>query len=271
MLPEHSRRVGQPSLAVSRYFAEDSMRFQTSFLGTLTLATLTLAPLAAHATGVNEVSTTGKGAVGGALLGAEVVLVTEAAFKVQPTWAYVVGGLGGGIAGGVGGALIESSANPRTTMFMLAGGMALAIPTTVAILSATAYEPPASYTLDKPSPDEPVAEPPQPVSAPSSSTPQTSPPSGTEVTPPTPPPAPTPTPTTGSLPRQRQGHRAAARHLPPLDYHLTPPALIGISAQALTLGIPAIELRDVYSRTELAMYGVSQGTEVRVPVLNFLF
>ncbi len=233
------------------------MRFQTSFLGTLTLATLTLAPLAAHATGVLEVSTTGKGVVGGALLGAEVVLVTEAAFKTEPTWAYVVGGLGGGIAGGVGGYFIEQSASPRTTMFMLAGGMALAIPTTVAVLSATAYEPPSNYTQDKAPADEPVAEPPQPSGAPT--------PAPASVTPP----APTPTPSTGSVHRHRA--RALARRLPPLDYHLSPPALIGISTQALTLGIPAVELRDVYTRTELAMYGVSQGTEVRVPVLNFLF
>jgi len=75
------------------------MRIQTSFLGTLILATLSLASLSAHA---EEVSTTGKGIVGGSLLGAEVVLATEAAFKVQPAWAYVVGGVGGAAAGGVG-------------------------------------------------------------------------------------------------------------------------------------------------------------------------
>jgi hypothetical protein len=57
----------------------------------------------------------------------------------------------------------------------------------------------------------------------------------------------------------------------PLEYHLSPPALIGVSAQALTLGVPAIELRDVYSRNEIAMFGVAQATELRVPVLNFLF
>ncbi|HEY2735461.1 MAG TPA: hypothetical protein VGI70_15795, partial [Polyangiales bacterium] len=113
MLREHSRRVGQPSYL--RRLAEDSMRFQTSFLGTLTLATLatlSLSPRTAHATGVSEVSTTGKGAVGGALIGAEVVLAAEAAFDTKPTWAYVVGGVGGGIAGGIGGYFIERNANP---------------------------------------------------------------------------------------------------------------------------------------------------------------
>ena len=250
------------------------MRTQTSFLATLTLATLSLVPLAAHAE-TTEVSTTGKGVVGGTLLGAEAVLAVESAFKVQPTWAYVVGGLAGGAAGGVGGYFIEQNASPRTTLFMLAGGMALAIPVTVAVLSATAYEPPASYTQDRAPADEPVAEPPQPANTPAP-TPTLTTPAGNEVTAPAaaPPAAPvtppvTPSPT-GSLPRRKAVAHASRRTLP-LDYHLSPPALIGVSSQALTLGVPAIELRDVYSRNEIAMFGVSQATEVRVPVLNFLF
>ncbi len=249
------------------------MRIQTSFLGTLTLAALTLASFSAHA---EEVSTTGKGVVGGTLIGAEVVLATEAAFKVQPTWAYVVGGLAGGAAGGVGGYFIEQDASPKTTMLILAGGMALAIPTTVAILSATAYEPPASYTQDHAPSDEPVAEPPQPAAAPSSISPAspTTSPSGNEVTAPPPAPVVTPPATTAPAPSGAAParHRArVARRTLPLDYHLSPPALIGLSTDALTLGIPAFELRNVYSRKEVAMYGVSQATEVRVPVLSFLF
>jgi hypothetical protein len=239
-------------------------------LATLALATLSLAPLVAHAE-TTEVSTTGKGVVGGTLLGAEVVLATEAAFKVQPTWAYVVGGLGGGAAGGVGGYFIERDASPRTTLFMLAGGMALAIPVTVAVLSATAYEPPANYTQDRAPADEPVAEPPQPAAAPTPAptAPTTTSPAGTEVTappPPVSPPAVNPAPTSSV-----RRHKASARRTLPLEYHLSPPALIGVSAQVLTLGVPAIELRDVYSRNEIAMFGVAQATELRVPVLNFLF
>jgi hypothetical protein len=259
------------------------MRIQSSFLGTLTLATLSLATLAAHAQST-EVSTTGKGTVGGTLLGAELVLSVEAAFKVQPTWAYAVGGLGGAAAGGVSGYLIEQNASPRTTLFMLAGGMAFAIPVTVAVLSATAYEPPASYTQDRAPADEPVAEPPQPAAAPTPAT--TISPAGNEVTAPAPvvtpsqaapttaptatPPAPNSPPApSGALPHRRE--RAIARRTLPLDYHLGPPALIGVSKDALTLGVPAIELRHVYSRNEIAMFGVSQATEVRVPVFNFLF
>jgi hypothetical protein len=245
------------------------MRTQTSFLGTLTLAAVTLASFSAHA---EEVSTSGKGIVGGTLLGAEVVLATEAAFKVQPTWAYVVGGLAGGAAGGVGGYFIEQNASAETTMLVLAGGMALAIPTTVAVLSATAYEPPASYTQDRAPADEPVAEPPRPTGTPAPP-PATPSPTGNEVTPP-PVTTPAPTPTGSTAPAHRRARHRLARRTLPLDYHLSPPALIGLSlygSDALTLGVPAVELRGAYTRKEVAMYGVTQTTEVRVPVLSFLF
>jgi hypothetical protein len=246
------------------------MRIQTSFVGTLLLASLTLAPLAAHA---EEVSTTGKGIVGGTLLGAELVLATEAAFKVKPGWAYLVGGVGGGAAGGVAGYFIEQDANPKTTMLMLAGGMALIIPTTVAVLSATAYEPPANYTQDRAPTDEPVAEPPQPSGTPTQSpTPATTTsPSGTEVTAPPAPAAPPPATAPSAPTSSRSKRKSNAHRTLPLDYHLSPPALIGVSTEALTLGVPAVEVRNVYSRNELALYGVNQATELRVPVLNVLF
>ena len=244
------------------------MRIQLSFLGTLTLATLMLAPLSAHA---EDVSNTGKGIVGGGLIGAEIVLSTEAAFKVKPGWAYLVGGLGGAAAGSVGGYFIEQEASPKVTMLMLAGGMALVIPTTVLVLSATAYEPPASYTQDHAPTDEPVAEPPQPTNSPNTApaTPPATTPAGNEATPPAPvvtPPPVTPTPTSSRPSRKSNAHRTL-----PLDYHLSPPALIGVSTDALTLGVPSVEVRNVYSRNELALYGVTQATEVRVPVLNVLF
>src|SRR6478609_5290732 len=214
----YGRRTFAPGRAtqVEAVSRGGSMRIQTSFLGTLTLATLSLASFSAHA---EEVSTTGKGIVGGSLLGAEVVLATEAAFKVQPAWAYVVGGVGGAAAGGIGGYFIEQDANPKTTMVMLAGGMALVIPTTVFVLSATAYQPPANYTQDRASGDEPVAEPPQPNGAPTPppSQPATTSPSGNEVTAPTdaaPAPAPATPPPTSSLHK----HRSNTHRTLPLDY-----------------------------------------------------
>src|ERR1051326_3827956 len=48
-------------------------------------------------------SPAGKGIIGGALLGAESVMLVEAAAEVKPAWAYAVGGGLGAIGGGIGG------------------------------------------------------------------------------------------------------------------------------------------------------------------------
>jgi len=99
-----------------------------------------------------------KGAVGGGLLGAEVVLLTEAALGVQPAWAYIVGGVVGAGAGAVGGYYLSDGGSNKPSSFLLAGGIALSIPTTIAVLTATHYEPPDSYRLDAAPEDEPLLE-----------------------------------------------------------------------------------------------------------------
>jgi len=99
------------------------------------------------------VSATGKGITGGALLGGELVLAVEAAAGVQNRWLYLAGGLGGAAAGGVGGYFVEGMDSPKPSFYMLAAGMALVIPTTVAVLQATSYKPPADYQEDVPGAD----------------------------------------------------------------------------------------------------------------------
>jgi len=223
----------------------------------LTLAGATFTPLAAHATGVDDPSPDGKGIVGGALLGAELVMVTEAAFKTQPAWAYVVGGVAGGAAGGVGGYFVEQQGNARGPMLMLAGGLVLAIPTVVAVLSATAYEPPANYVQDQAPADEPVAEPPSP----------------TEATPPRPAPAPATTPPADAAPAPAPAP-TSRRHLPSerrLSLKLPPPALLGFQDARLALGVPNVELRHAYTRTEQLVFNAPDATEVRIPVLDVQF
>jgi hypothetical protein len=224
------------------------MRFVPSVL---TSAVVVSCLLRAHGAAAQEASATGKGVVGGALLGGELVLAIEAAADVQSTWAYIGGGLAGAAAGGVGGYFVEQEGSPRTCMIMLAAGLTLAIPTTVAVLSATAYEPPASYVQDQGPSDEPVADPPKAVPPPA---PVVSPP------PSAPPPAPAPS---GRAPTRQ--HIASRTPRP-----LMPPALIGVEPTRLSLSVPAVEIRDVYSRLEVAM-GAHQATEVRIPVLNVLF
>jgi hypothetical protein len=198
-------------------------------------------------------SPTGKGTVGGALLGAEAVMLVEAAADVKQGWAYALGGGLGAVAGGVGGFFAEDSGDAKLSLYLLVGGMALVIPTTVAVLSATAYEP-VNYTEDKPPPaDEPVAEPPQGGSAPSTS------------------PAPvTPPPETPAAPAPTS--RAPVHHRTTIARAPKPaPALIGLEQGTLTLSVPAVEVRQAYTRTEVAVLGVKQHTEVAVPMLNVIF
>lgn len=228
----------------------------------LALAAATLTPLAAHATGEAEVSSTGKGIVGGALMGAELVMVSEAAFGVRPAWAYVVGGVAGGAAGGVGGYFVDQQDSPRASMLMLAGGLVFAIPTVVAVLSATAYEPPQSYLQDQPPVDEPVAEPPAPTDA--APPPAVAPPpseSPVVAPPPADAPAAAPPPTT------RRHLRSERR----LSLQLPPPALFGVKDSRLALGIPNVELLKAYTRTERLVFGAPDATEVRIPVLSVAF
>ena len=239
--------------------------------------------------GKAEASAVGKGAVGGALLGAELVCGVEALAGVKSPWAYVGGAVGGAAAGGVGGYFVEKEGSARASMLLLAGGMTLAIPTVVLVLSQTAYNPPADYLTDKPPADEPVANPPQPDSAapaPMGSSPAANPggpnqrPEGTppptegppsstppaDATPPAPPA--TTTPPTSSVPKKQ--HRfARGERLRPLV--LTPPSLVALRPGALALNVPAVEIQNTYTRAELAMYGVTQHTEVHIPVLNVVF
>jgi hypothetical protein len=234
-------------------------------VGSFVAVTVALPQFANADVGRKAASGLAKGTIGGALLGAELVLAVEAAADVQSPWAYLGGGVAGAAAGGVGGYFLEREASPRVSMLVLAAGLTLAIPTTVAVLSATAYEPPAEYLVDSPPTDEPVADPPQPAAAPSST------PAAPAAAPaPTPGPDAAPAPTSpapsSSLRRHPSRRIAHVRKL-----HLTPPALLDFSPGRLALSVPAVEIAGTYTRAELSMYGLEQKTEVRVPFLNVLF
>lgn len=89
-----------------------------------------------------------KGTVGLALLGAETVIAVEAAIGLDKAWMYAVGGGVGAIGGGIGGYFIDKSGNAQVSMSLLVGGLVFAVPTTIAMLSATAYKPPKNPEID---------------------------------------------------------------------------------------------------------------------------
>ena len=180
----------------------------------------------------DEIPATGKGIVGGALLGGEVVMLVEAAFGVKSGWVYVLSGVVGAAAGGYGGSIVEKEADPKVSVYMLAGGMALVIPTTVAVLQATSYSPPEDYTEDKPSAPLPAGEPPKPGASP--------------------PPV--------SLHYHWQQASMKVQ-----------PGLVGLDGGAVQLAVPAVEVRPLYRADELQKYGLEQKHELRVPVFATSF
>jgi hypothetical protein len=194
--------------------------------------------VSAHA---EEVEAKGKGIVGGGLLGAEVVMLGEAAFGMKSGWGYVIGGVVGAGGGALAGHFIEDGADAKVSVYMLAGGMALIIPTTVAVLSATAYTPPEDYTEDKPAGGAPVPEPPR--GAPNA-----------------------------------PGASAPAQPAPiALHYHWEtaklklPVGLVDLDQGAFKVAMPAVEVRPVYRLDEMQKYGLEQKHELRVPVFSATF
>ncbi len=199
------------------------------------------------------------------------------------------------IGGGIAGHYLESSLSSKEAMYMLSAGMLLVIPATVAALNAASYDTPLEYTQDTPPTDQPSDDaflsggtnpgndmPTMPAmksqaAPPSVAPPTSSPPPAAPVTPPpaaAPPPAPA-NPTSSPTPAQPQGaqlqhrSRTVARWRAAPVY--VPPALLDISGKELALTVPAVEIRDTYTRREVAMYGVKQQTEVRVPLFQMIF
>jgi hypothetical protein len=188
----------------------------------------------------DEVSPDAKGIVGGALIGAEVVTITESIAGVRPGWAYAVGAIAGAGAGATGGYFIERASysdNGRVPTYMLAGGLALIIPAVVLMLNATRYMPDENATEDKTPQPGPAAEP----GAPSGSVVE---PTG-DAPPAPPPPAPAPVP--------------------------PPQSLFDVHQGAFRVGVPVPDVRPVFSLAEQRQYGMQAQTELRMPMVHIAF
>jgi MFS family permease len=188
----------------------------------------------------DNVSPTGKGVAGGALLGAEAVTIVESVAGVRAGWAYAVGALAGAGGGGVGGYFIEksnASADGKAPVLMLAGGLALIIPAAVLTLNATRYMPEEGATEDR-VPISPAAEPGSPGGSVTGAPPPPSPPS----TPPPPPPPAGP-----------------------------PQSLLDLHRGSLGFGLPIPDVRPVFTLAEQRQYGMRAETEVDVPLFHVAF
>lgn len=229
-------------------------------LGALTLAAFASVLAAsgdAGATGPVEV--TGKGIVGCGLLGAEAVTLSMGAAGVNRGWPYFVFGGVGLIGGGIGGYFVEKATAVTVTgnvqsggpaepaLYLLAGGMALVIPALVVSLNATAYKPPDGDRVE-PANNEPSKEPPKPSTGP----------------------APVAAPRGGGTSQNTYQYRSRFRaELASLPH--IPVSLFDVYKGKLALGVPALEVRPLYTQREMWTYGVNQGTEVRLPIFKAMF
>jgi hypothetical protein len=207
----------------------------------------------------DEVSPTGKGITGGALLGAEVVTIVESIIGVRNGWAYIGGAAAGAIGGGIGGYFIEQgSSDGRVPVYMLAGGLALVIPAVVLTLNATRYMPDETATEDKGAPpaDAPPADPGRAGGSAVG-------PGGGASAPPPPvaPPPSTPAPTPAPPPQARPPIPDALLHLDVDPTHRT----------GIRMGVPVPVVKPMWSHQEQKQYGFAQGTEMRVPVVAVSF
>ena len=225
-------------------------------------AVLVGGPRAAQA---EEVSPSGKGIVGGALLGGEIVIFTEAIIGVRSGAAYALGAGGGAVAGGVGGYFIEQAVSDgRIPSYLLAGGLALIIPALVITLNQTRYLPTEGAREDKPVTNLPASDPGKPGgSAVIGAEPAATPPAANPATPATTPGGTTPAP---SPAQGGGGTRAPVR---------APMSLInfqGSGTRQLSVGVPVPEVRPVFSAQQKKALGVeNSGNEVRFPVVNVTF
>jgi hypothetical protein len=205
---------------------------------------------------------TGKGIVGGALLGGEIGFIGLSVAGAKQTWLYYVVPGALAIGGGIGGYFIEKDkegTDAQVPMFMLAGGMALIIPTVVITLSANAYQPAnEDNTPADASPADAGGALGVKVNT-SDSTNMGSPSSGgggtTTTTPTAPPPKRKPANTSSSAaPIQR------------------PQALVNFDdLTTIKVGLPVIALRPMYTKTEMSQFNQPQRYEVTAPVVSFAF
>lgn len=229
-------------------------RVKSTLLALGVFGALAAMPTVAHA---DEVSPTGKGIVGGALLGAEVVTIPMALFNVQSGVAYAVGGGLGAIGGGVGGYFVEQAVDDgRIPVYMLAGGLAFVIPAVVLVLNATAYRPIEGAREDR-APSGPPADP----GAVGGSVVIGAPPAGSPA------PAPAPANNNPSAPNSTPQSTPSPNPSP-----ATPPtSLFDLRGPALRVGVPLPEVRPLYSLADQKRLGVQAGTEVRMPIVRVAF
>jgi hypothetical protein len=206
----------------------------------------------------NEVEPTAKGIIGCTLLGAEAALMIESAVGVRNGWALGLIPVVTGIGGGIGGYFLERNAGAEWSVATLVAGMALVIPTTIIVLKATAYSSDIEGGWVDDSQEDSGA-------APATQTDQTTVERTNDES---------AAPSDGAPPAEPPPEGGGGSEPAPAG-GTTPPApqssLLRIGGGSLSLGVPAIGFVPAYTAAEVRQYGLTQRSELRVPVLSASF
>jgi hypothetical protein len=240
---------------------EKRMRKASLALGVVAVFVVSTWTASARAqTGPDEVDPTAKGIIGCTLLGAEVALIVESLAGVRNGWALGLIPVVTGAGGGVGGYFLEQNTDAEWSVVMLVAGMALAIPTTIIVLKSTAYasdieegwvdrsdeaaeSEPTGRDTEETTVERTSQEPPPPAEGGGGEAPPAEGGGGSE---------PAPAPEGGATPPG-------------------PSSLLRIGPGAMSLGLPAIAVVPSYSTAEVRRFGLTQRTELRIPLLTASF
>ncbi|MEM9191694.1 MAG: hypothetical protein AAGF12_21150 [Myxococcota bacterium] len=187
----------------------------------------------------NQIDSTAKGTIGFGIVGAELGFFVPALVGLEDLWAYIVFPIVGAAGGAVGGYFLFDEPNRvEGSVAMLAIGLALIVPTLVATLALTAYDP-SDDGVEVESEGEP---PPEDESGESSDE------SAEEAE-----------ETAEARRRLRDAASGASA------------GLFRLSERGLHLGVPGIAIADAYTAEEVRRFGANQQTEVHVPVVSGSF
>lgn len=254
-LPSHPLgAVAASRTTVYRARSERSSRLSFSRLGwtaalavALTFGSAAGAPQRAEAQPTrNQVEATPKGTIGLGLVGAELGFVVPALAGLDQVWAFIVFPIIGAAGGAVGGYFaIDSNDHEELAVAALAFGMAMVIPSLVITLSQTAYDP------EEEAEDEDLVESGR----------------GDEGL-------------GDDLGEDVGGEPAAGDEFDEgsslgVDERIrlarAGGGLLRLSDTGLRLGVPAVRVAPMYSDTEVERFGVTQRSEIQVPLFSGLF
>jgi len=223
-----------------------------SMVVTAGLVAVALALAAPRAEAEKKVSSMGKGIVGLGLLSGEVVLSVEALAGVKNGWALAIPTIVAAGGGATGGYFIDRLDKPEVSVALLASGLALFIPSIIIAVARTKYVSEKDLAEDTgvvvtEGAGEEIAGPPA---------------EGTETEP-------------GTEPETETEAEPAAPPEPEVEESgsagTVPLALLGVDRTGLRVGLPPLEVVDLYSDDELRFLARAQGVEYRLALLHIAF